>query len=267
MKITTLVENHVLSAGLLAEHGLSILIETDRKKILFDTGQSDILIENAKHLGIDLAEVDAVIISHGHYDHIGGLYPFLSINSKAKVYIKRETFIPKYNANNKFLGINYDASLLDKRVVFVDQVTEIDTGIFIMPTIPIHNPSDTSFEDFKIRVTDTMIDDTFEDELFLSIKKNNKISILSSCSHRGITNIIETTLQHFQTSTINLIEGGFHLRNCGALQYATVADYLKQLQPESIGVCHCTGLDKYADLLYRLNSKVFYNSAGSSVSL
>jgi 7,8-dihydropterin-6-yl-methyl-4-(beta-D-ribofuranosyl)aminobenzene 5'-phosphate synthase len=267
MKITTLVENHVLNAGLLAEHGLSILIDTGIKKILFDTGQSDVLFKNVNNLGIDLTEVDIVVISHGHYDHIGGLYPFLSINSKAKVYLKEEAFIPKYNGKNNFIGIKYNSTLLDERVVFVNEITEIDTGIFIMPTITIFNEEDTSFNEFKIFHAAKFIDDTFEDELFLAIRKNNKISILSSCSHRGITNIIKTTLHHFEKSAINLIAGGFHLKNSSAIQFATVADYLKQLQPESIGVCHCTGLDKYADLLYSLNSNVFYNFTGNVVNL
>jgi 7,8-dihydropterin-6-yl-methyl-4-(beta-D-ribofuranosyl)aminobenzene 5'-phosphate synthase len=267
MKIITLIENHVLTAGLLAEHGLSTLIDTGNKKILFDTGQSDAFIKNADCIGINLSDVDAVVISHGHNDHTGGLYPFLSINSKAKVYIKKEAFISKHKGEIKFIGTKYDSALLDERIIYVDKITEIDKGIFIMPQITIYNEADTSFKGFRIYQSGKFIDDTFEDELFLAIKKNNKISILSSCSHRGISNIIKTTLDHFKKNSVNLIEGGFHLKNCNASQFVAVADYLKQIQPESIGICHCTGLDKYADLLYSLDSKVFYNYTGNQVNL
>jgi len=267
MKITTLVENHVYNAGLFAENGLSILIDTGTKKILFDTGQSDIFIKNAHYLSIDLTEIDTVVISHGHYDHTGGLYPFLSLNSKAKVYVKKEAFIPKYKGEKNFIGTKYDSLVLDERVIYVEKITEIERGIFIMPDIKIYNNVDTSFKEFKILQCDNFVDDTFEDELFLAIKKNGKISILSSCSHRGITNIIQTTLDHFKKKSINLIEGGFHLKNSGAIQFTIVSDYLKQLQPESIGICHCTGLDKYADLLYGVDSKVFYNFTGNVLNL
>ena len=87
MEITTLIENLVYQSGLVAEHGLSFYMEGCHKKILFDTGQSDRFIANAKALGVDLGDVDALIVSHGHYDHTGGLEAFLKINTKAIIYI------------------------------------------------------------------------------------------------------------------------------------------------------------------------------------
>ncbi len=102
MKITTLIENLVYKRGLFSEHGLSIYIETSNKKILFDTGQSGLFLENAKTLGISIDEIDAVVLSHGHYDHTGGLYLFLEKNSKAKIYAKRGIFTPKFNSHRHF---------------------------------------------------------------------------------------------------------------------------------------------------------------------
>ena len=93
MKLTTLIDNYVEKASLYAEHGLSILIDTGIVKILFDTGQSDNFIHNAEVLGIDLKEIDFVVLSHGHFDHTGGLYPFLQLNKKAKIICKKEIFI------------------------------------------------------------------------------------------------------------------------------------------------------------------------------
>ena len=87
IRITTLVENTASGVSLLAEHGLSFWIEYANKRILFDTGQSNILVKNAKALGIDLAETDAIVLSHGHYDHTGGLAAVLNIAEKAKIYL------------------------------------------------------------------------------------------------------------------------------------------------------------------------------------
>ena len=97
MKIVTLIENLADSPGLVAEHGLSLYIDTGDKKILFDTGQSGLFIQNAQKLGVDVSEIDALVISHGHYDHTGGLRPFLEVNKKAKVFAKKG-FLPQNTA-------------------------------------------------------------------------------------------------------------------------------------------------------------------------
>jgi len=112
MKIITLIENHVNSPGLVAEHGLSLYIDTGNKKILFDTGQSGLFIQNAQKLGIDIREIDLLVISHGHYDHTGGLYQFLEVNKKATVYAKKEIFTPKYSGKTRFIGTQPNEELL-----------------------------------------------------------------------------------------------------------------------------------------------------------
>ena len=100
-KITTLVENAVYGRSLQAEHGLSLLIESEGYKILFDTGQSDLFIRNAALLDIDIAEVDFLILSHGHSDHTGGLRHFLAINKKASVICKQEVFTGSLKINGR----------------------------------------------------------------------------------------------------------------------------------------------------------------------
>jgi 7,8-dihydropterin-6-yl-methyl-4-(beta-D-ribofuranosyl)aminobenzene 5'-phosphate synthase len=266
MRIITLIENLVYERDLYAEHGLALYIETSDKKILFDTGQSCTFLKNAQTMGIDIMEIDTVIISHGHFDHTGGLYSFLSINNKAKVYIKKEAFIHKYHGNNKYIGITYDSEILNGRVEYVNQVTEIDKGIYIMPDIPIINKIDTNFHHFKISKPNGFENDEFQDELFLAITCNNELSIISSCSHRGITNIVNAAINYFKLP-VNLILGGFHIKDCGTSQYTAITHYLGQISPKSIGICHCTGIEKYADLLYQCNHKVFYNFTGNEIKI
>lgn len=263
MRIVTLIENLVYQKDLFAEHGLSFYLEGSHKKILFDTGQTSHFIHNAGVLGVDLNAIDAVVISHGHYDHTGGLYPFLKINSKARVYIKREAFHPKYHGLGKFIGVLYD-SLLDKRIVYVDQRVELDEGIFIMPNIPVKYPEDTNYGQLQVKSGNELAEDTFKDELYMTITENNQLSVISSCSHRGIINILEAARGEFDFP-VDTIMGGFHIRENSEDKLKTLADYLNRISPRAIGICHCSGVEKYAWLLRHLGQRVFYNHTGKVV--
>lgn len=266
MRIVTLIENLVYGQGLFAEHGLSIYIETEHQKILFDTGQSGLFIQNAQKLGVEIGDIDCLVLSHGHYDHTGGLYPFLKANSKAKVYAKREIFAPKYHGHNRFIGVIQDKELLKNRFVPVNSVTELAEEVFIMPEIVIRNSADTHFQGMYKKVDDKLIPDEFDDELFLVVKQDDQIHIVTACSHRGITNICIKATEYFGLP-VGLILGGFHTKNSSADQLDVIMDYFRQLMPKSIGTCHCTGVDKYADLTCESNLDVFYNYTGNIVDL
>ena len=266
MKVTTLVENLTYKSGLLAEHGLSFYIETANRKILFDTGQSDVFVRNAQALGIDLTEVDAVVISHGHYDHAGGLNTFLRLNQKAKVYLKREALAAKYHGTSRYIGIELDNPLASGRLIFVDDPLVLDQGLFIIPQTPIVNPADTHFKGFLVKKENLFEEDTFEDELFLIADSADGISIISSCSHRGITNMVEVAKSIFKKE-IKAVVGGFHLLGCTPEQQEATVSYFEQLAPKSLGICHCTGIDRYGAFAQRLGSTVFYNSTGTTFEL
>jgi len=266
MKIVTLIENLTYKRGLVSEHGLSFYIETAQNKILFDTGQGANFMANALAMGINLLEVDTVVISHGHYDHAGGLYPFLEFNKKAKVYIKKEAFLQKVHKDKSFIGMATKPHLLKNRVEYVNQVTRIGEEVYIMPEIPLKNPRDTHFKNLNINVKGKLEEDNFEDELFLALIHHNELSVISSCSHRGITNILEEAVSRFKLP-VNLVLGGFHLKDSRPGQVDEICKYFENLNPKSIGVCHCTGVEKYAALLQVLRSKVFYNSTGNELEI
>ena len=265
MKIVTLVENTVYKKNLLAEHGLSFFIETDNRRILFDTGQSDAFIHNAGVLGIDLTTIDALVLSHGHNDHTGGLYHFLALNSKAKVYCKPELFYKKYNKFGEFIGTEYVEQQLRNRLVYVTQNTQLFKGLWIIPQTTIYDAKDTSVGYLKIDAGNGPEQDTFPDELFLAITRNQMLSIVSSCSHLGITNIVQTARSTFNLP-LNFILGGLHIKDCAPEHYAMIFDYLNQAAPKQIGVCHCTGIDKYQELVAQCNAKVFYNATGNQIN-
>ena len=266
MKIITLIENLVYKPRLIAEHGLALYLETENKKILFDTGQSGLFLQNAQMLGVNIEDVDILVLSHGHFDHTGGLYLFLEKNSKAKVYAKKEVFTPKYHGHNRFIGTIYDETKLKNRLVYVDDITEITENVFVMPDITIYNPTDTHFKGLEIKQGNEFITDEFNDELFIVLKQNEKINIVTACSHRGITNICRTATEYFKLP-VNLILGGFHTKESTTEQYVDLLHYLRQIQPQSIGVCHCTGIEKFAGMYSECDAHVFYNYTGNVLNV
>ena len=142
MKIITLMENTACRSDLAADHGLSLYIETAKHKILFDTGASDAFCANAEKLGVDLSRVDIAVLSHGHFDHGGGLAAFLARNKTAPVYLHRDAFLPHFNVEGKDIGI--DESLrASERLVFTDDEPVIDDelSLFSCNTRERHHPS------------------------------------------------------------------------------------------------------------------------------
>jgi 7,8-dihydropterin-6-yl-methyl-4-(beta-D-ribofuranosyl)aminobenzene 5'-phosphate synthase len=265
MKITTLTDNVVNNSYLAAEHGLSMYLETDSLKILFDTGQSDLFVKNAYQLGIDLSQTDFLILSHSHYDHTGGLKAFMKINSKATILAKKDIFIPKFSGKTRFIGLE-KSSELRERITFIDSTLQLDEQVFILTQIRITYPEDTNFRMFYKKIGISFIPDDFSDELFLVIRRNSRISILTACSHSGISNICETALQEFPLP-VHLIAGGFHIRDCSEEQYQFLLLYLRKIKPEMIGTCHCTGVERFAHLVRDLECKVFYNYTGNDITI
>ena len=260
-KTTTLVENTVYGRGLQGEHGFCLLIEAGDKKILLDTGASDLFVRNARILDIDLKEVDYVILSHGHRDHTGGLKYFLALNAKAKIICKQEVFQRKFK-DNRENGIYTDLNIDKGRLWLVDTTTEIVPGVYVLPQIKLVEKEDTHFEHFFTECDGELIPDTFEDELAVVLSHKKTFSVLSSCSHRGITNIIRTAQAEFPSLGINLVLGGFHIYNDGPDKFRTIYSFLGVNLPKRLGVCHCTGVDKFALFRQQFNDRAFYNYTG-----
>ena len=256
-KITTLAENSVYGKGLQGEHGLSLLVEA----VLFDTGASDLFLRNARLLGLDLSDVEYVVLSHGHRDHTGGLYAFLKMNSVAKVVCKREVFRKKFK-NERENGMLHPEALDKSRFWLVDETTEIVPGVFAFPDVKVVDRNDTHFEHFFTEIEGEMRPDTFEDELALVLKGEKSLSVLSACSHRGITNIIRAVQNAFPGLGLKLVMGGFHIHNAEEEKFNVISAFLGMKLPKRLGVCHCTGIDKYALFRQQFNDRVFYNYTG-----
>lgn len=265
MKITTVVENHVSKSGLGAEHGLSFVIESKGKKIMFDTGQSKLYARNAKALGFDVAAFDALVISHGHYDHVGGLPHFIENNNQAPVYLKKEALWPKFH-NERYIGVKRTINALNPRFKFVENMFEVIDNVFIATNIENRYPDDSHKHGFFVQENENRIADNFADELFLVLKTEKDISIVSSCSHNGITNIVETARRVFNLP-VNSVIGGFHIKNDTSLNVDKMINYFNIIEVKSVFTGHCTGIEKFIQFQTKFKGKTFYLETGTVLEL
>jgi 7,8-dihydropterin-6-yl-methyl-4-(beta-D-ribofuranosyl)aminobenzene 5'-phosphate synthase len=265
MILTTLIENLVYQKGLIAEHGLSFYLDTSKSKILFDTGQGVNYIHNARQLGVDIAAIDYLIISHGHFDHSGGIQQFLKENKKARIILKKQALNRKFSGDYE-IGMGNIESLPNNRMEFIDKPREINPNITLVPFTKCFFPEDSHKKGFLTEKEGIKIADPFDDELFLYFRQNDKQYILSSCSHNGITNIIETARNHFNLPVSHVI-GGFHLMKATRSEVEHIATYLNNSGIESVGVCHCTGIDAYNFLKQNCTCNIYYNSTGTIINI
>ena len=265
-KITTIIDNCVYGHILQAEHGLSVYIEKNGYKYLFDTGSSDLFLHNARVLHIDLTEVDYLILSHGHGDHAGGLRAFMRQNQKAKIIVNKGFFDRKFKGDREN-GVRHPDELDRSRFLTFDTTTLLHEGIYICPVIHIFNPADTHFSQFVVERGGTRIPDDFIDEQALVIREGNDLTLLSACSHRGITNIIRSIMPQFEGYHLRQVVGGFHIHMAGEEQCNLIAQFFQQYPECRIGVCHCSGVDQFARLYSLLGDRVFYNHIGTTLTV
>lgn len=216
MRITTLIENTKGVAGCACEHGLSFYIETKRHTVLMDTGQSALFLENAAKLGADLTRVDTVVISHGHYDHGGGLPHFMKVNDHAAIYLQKAAADGHYSVDSpekppRYNGLAPEIMQSD-RITWLDGDLQIDDELSIFAGIGQRYPVPAGNEKLKARLSpdSDLIQDDFRHEQCLVISQGGKLTLLSGCAHHGILNILD----HFRKlygRDPDYVISGFHM--------------------------------------------------------
>lgn len=261
MRIVTLVDNYCEQAGLVGEHGLAIYVETAEKKILFDTGAGQALLPNAQRLGIDLALVDELVLSHGHHDHTGGLAAFVRINRRARIRMSPAAFVPKFKGREDYIGIPVARELFADRVAPVTQPVWIAGSVRVMPAAPLVNRDDTHFEGMYVCENGECRKDEFEDELSLLVENGERCGVISACGHRGITNIVaEATKLSGEAPAFVL--GGMHLKGSSPEQIDPIVETLAAIPDLFVAVAHCSGMPVFGMLRERMPGRVAWAGCG-----
>jgi 7,8-dihydropterin-6-yl-methyl-4-(beta-D-ribofuranosyl)aminobenzene 5'-phosphate synthase len=274
-RVTTLVDNSVsLSAsGLIGEHGLAFLIESQDHTVLFDSGQHVALSHNAEKLNFDLSRIDAVVLSHGHYDHTGGLKHLLKKNAAFRLYAHPDVFAIKLRSikreKYKKIGIPIKRAVFestDVQLVLTPNSCEIAPGISTSGEIPLENDFESIESDFFVERQGRVMPDTLADDQALILDTQNGLVVLLGCSHRGVINTLNRIVKLTGKQKIHAIIGGLHLGKASDGKLKLIVDHLAGFGLEKIGVSHCTGTNAMLALFNTFKDKVFMNSVGSVLS-
>lgn len=255
MKITILLENTACDTQLLCEHGLSLYVETGGRRLLFDMGQTGAFADNAAKLGADLSRVDLAVLSHGHYDHGGGLPRFLQENTSAKVYVNRHAFEPHYNGAGNYIGLPVDLAQ-NPRIVMVQDTLSLGGGLSLhtLPLPPADSAGLMTFQD-GVRVPED-----FRHEQYLLAEEEGRRILLSGCSHKGILQIVE----HFRP---DVLVGGFHFIQIEEESVLKRAAQRLLQYPLTYYTGHCTGEKQFAVLKSHMGDRLHALPTGAVVQI
>ena len=270
INITILVDNQV-KEGLAAEHGFSMWIETVDQRILFDTGQGPALVNNATKLNISLDTSDILILSHGHYDHTGGISYILNQSPNVQVYCHPAVFCQRYSIRNgkaKAIHISDSAkSALERispeRLHYTKQRLACLPGIEITGPIPRLTKYENTGGPFYLD-NDGKKPDLIEDDIALWIHTSQGIVVIAGCCHAGLINTLNHIRYLSNTSKIHAIFGGFHLLEANLLRVDCTINELKKIDPDLIVPCHCTGEEPMKKLKQVFGNRVSIGRAGSN---
>ena len=271
--ITSLVDNSVAQGGksLLAEHGLSFYIEAGDRRILFDTGQNLAITNNARVLGIDLNRIEAVVLSHGHYDHSGGLQSVLQTNRNFTLYGHPDVFsqkVKKTNGNYKYIGIPIDQSDFEGSGVSLKlsrNPVEVAPGVTASGEIALENDFEDVESDFFLKKENEITRDTLADDQCLILETAKGLVVLLGCSHRGVINTLNHVARIKGTDKIHAILGGLHLGKASDGKLAKIIEHLRGFDLEMVGVGHCTGPRAFLALANEFKDHVFLNTVGKAI--
>lgn len=248
LSITVLVDNRSDDPNLLSEHGLSLWIDADGYRILFDTGQSDAVIHNAERLGVDLSRADALVFSHGHYDHTGGAAAFFGINTIAAIYCHSGIFSPRYSVHGDgslvFIGMKRQTTrVLQEHIDAITWVTQpmyLRNNIGCTGRIPRINRNENTGGNFFLD-TEQKRPDPIIDDCALWFETVEGTVVLTGCCHAGLMNTLDYVKESTENRPVCMVCGGLHLVNASEERLQRTVEYLEKQQIGQLIPCHCSG--------------------------
>lgn len=278
MKIVNLIENTEGSAGCVYAHGLSFYVETDKHKLLVDLGPSDDTLKNAKQLGIDLSQVDTVILSHGHYDHSGGIMAFSKINPEALIYMQKSAGGDYYADNGESAAKErYRYIGIDKEIMNLSQVKtvqgdhRIDDELELITVKERTHKLPFTNKRLLIKKNDEYKRDDFKHEQYLVISKDDKKILISGCAHNGILSILDAYKEKYG-SYPDAVISGFHLMKKTEytdeelIEVTEIGRELKKY-PTMFYTCHCTGEPAFKIMKQSMGEQLIYVHSGDQVTV
>lgn len=276
LKITVLTDNLVRKRGLLAEHGLSLWIEHDGEYLLFDTGQTSVFAHNAREMGIDLAKTQAIVISHGHYDHGGGLEFYDQLFSSPRVFVHPDALLPKYLKATQFdqqhraIGFPWqltDLPDLEHHLMRNTATMQVGENAVLFSDTPQKVDFEKVADDLLIEKNGTMVQDGMHDEQFLVIDQPEGLTVIVGCSHPGIVNILKYVRLFYPDKPVHTLIGGMHLEQVSAERLQKTIEAFRAMDIKQIIPLHCTGQSVIWSLKKALGNRVLIRCTGETVEV
>ena len=273
-RITTLSENTAGFPGVLAEWGLSVLVETDDFKILLDTGASISVPNNAPVFGLDLSTIDKIVLSHGHYDHTGGLKGVLKqIGKRVEVIAHPDIWAKKFAHGEgweRYIGIPFsrdELEALGATFTLRKDPVWISDDIVTTGEIPMTTEYEEIDPNLYVKEDDQWLPDPLLDDRALIIKASDGLVVILGCAHRGTINTIRHAQEITGVEQIHTVIGGTHLIGASEERVLNTAAALQELGVQRVGVSHCTGLPSSMLLSQQLGESFFFNNTGTSITV
>jgi 7,8-dihydropterin-6-yl-methyl-4-(beta-D-ribofuranosyl)aminobenzene 5'-phosphate synthase len=273
VRLTTLAENTLVAPSLLAEQGLSILIEAGPQRILLDVGQTWSVRHNAGVLGVRLPDLDKIVLSHGHFDHTGGLQTVLQgIGRPVEIVCHPDVWAPKYGVTRehppRFVGIPFQQAALESMGARLSMSSgPVKLGEAIMTTGEVPMVTDIETIDAHLRVKDgpDFKQDQVLDDQAIIVDTGDGLVVILGCAHRGMINTLYHARELTGVDKFSLVVGGSHLIGSSEERVWGTIAALNELNVERLGLCHCTSLPVAAILAREFGDRFFFNGVGSRV--
>ena len=272
MIVKVLVENTSISSKYKSKHGLSLYIQTAKHKILFDLGSNGLFLKNARKMGVNISEVDTVVISHGHVDHAGALSLFLQKNHSAKIYVRESAFDNHYT---KVLGLPFSVGLdkylkENKQIIFSNSIEVIDEELTLFSDVEAKELLSSSNRALLVEINGKKMIDNFTHEQNLLITNGSNAVLFAGCSHAGIVNI-KSRAEQLTSAPLKII-GGFHLYNPISKKRESKELIVKIAERLDDGkscyyTCHCTGQWAYSIMKEKMKERLQHLSTGKEIEI